>query len=211
MIKAVVFDVGGVLSRFGARGEHMVRIANTLGCDTRLAGTQLRGLDIDWMSGKIPTSEFWKTAADLVNAPYADYETKWITTEPRNFELDYYDFAESLRREGYITAIFSNVNPTSETLIRNAGGYRGFHPVVLSPEIGACKPAPAAYRALLQILQLPAEQVLLIDDLAENLRAAEPFGIWTVQAYDPHTTQKRVLIELVQAQNTQEARTRRTP
>ena len=202
MIKAVVFDVGGVLSRFGARGEHLARIANTLGCDTRLVGTQLSGLDIQWMSGKIPTAEFWKTAADLVNAPYGDYETKWITAEPRKFELDYYDFAASLRREGYVTAVFSNVNPTSETLIRNAGGYRGFDPVVLSVDIDACKPDPAAYRALLHILQLPGEQVLLIDDLAENLRAAEAFGIKTVQAYDPHTTMKHVLIELVKSQNT---------
>ena len=56
VIKAVVFDVGGVLSRFGARGKYLARIAHTLGCNTKLAGTQLNGVDNQWMSGKITTT-----------------------------------------------------------------------------------------------------------------------------------------------------------
>jgi putative hydrolase of the HAD superfamily len=202
MIKAVVFDFGGVLSRFGARGDHIQRIANTLGVDTAEVGTKLNALVVQWMSGKIETDAFWKQAAVKVGAPLADYDSKWLSSEPYKYEPEYYDFAASLRHEGYVTAVFSNVNPSSAMMIRSAGGYRGFSPVVLSPEIGACKPDPAAYQALLAELKLHPEEVLLVDDMPENCAAARRFGIKAVQAFDPNTTMKHVLVELVGAQDT---------
>jgi putative hydrolase of the HAD superfamily len=202
MIRAVVFDFGGVLSRFGARGDHVQRIANTLGVDTAEVGTTLNPLVVDWMSGKTPTDAFWKQAAVKVGVTFADYESKWLSSEPYKYEREYYDFAAALRHEGYVTAVFSNVNPSSALMIRSAGGYSGFAPVVLSPEIGACKPDPAAYKALLEILKLPGDEVMLIDDMPENCAAARKFGIHAVQAYDPTTTMKHVLVELVAAQDT---------
>src|SRR4249919_1398959 len=117
MIKAVVFDFGGVLSRYGGRGDNVQRIASTLGCDTSDVGTKLTPLILQWQSGQIETSAFWQQAATTLNLPYADYESKWLSSEPRTYEREYYDFAASLRHEGYVTAVFSNVNPVSAALI----------------------------------------------------------------------------------------------
>src|SRR5439155_17931042 len=52
-----------------------------------------------------------------------------------------------------------------------------FEPVLLSCELGLCKPDPAIYRLLLERVALPGSQLLFVDDRADNLAAAAASGI----------------------------------
>ena len=195
-----MFDFGGVLSRFGVAGDSVKRFSQVLGCDPRLVQPQLGGLIGQWMAGKIATPEFWTEAADLVNAPAADYDTLWRASEPQSYDLDYYNFARSLREQGYKTGIISNVYPSSEEIIRKASGYRDFDPVVLSCVTGFLKPEPAIYAVLLSKLQLPPEEVLMVDDRPLHLKGAEAAGLQSVLAGDPRTTMKQILRHLLMPQ-----------
>jgi len=51
------------------------------------------------------------------------------------------------------------------------------NPVIVSYEVDAMKPDKAFYDALLSQVQIPAEQVLFIDDLPENIEAARKTGM----------------------------------
>src|SRR5664279_6592918 len=149
MIKAVMFDFGGVLSRFGLAGDTSKRVAKVLGCDVPTVDRKLGALIRRWIKAEVTTDEFWDQCAELAGLPVADYDARWVATETRDYEHLYYDFARKLRTEGYITGIFSNINETSENIIRNYGGYRDFSPVILSTETHTAKPEPAFYREVL--------------------------------------------------------------
>jgi putative hydrolase of the HAD superfamily len=57
-----------------------------------------------------------------------------------------------------------------------------FERMFLSHELGARKPEPAAYRAVLAYLQLPPGRVAMVDDRVENIEAAEELGMRGVVA-----------------------------
>ena len=62
---------------------------------------------------------------------------------------------------------------------------RWFHRVFVSSEIGAAKPSPAFFSALLDGLQcLPAEIVMVGDSYANDVRGARAAGLRTIW-YDP--------------------------
>ena len=56
-----------------------------------------------------------------------------------------------------------------------------FDVVVVSCEVGSCKPDPSIYQLCLDRLGEPAAQTLFVDDRAENLQAAESVGLQTLQ------------------------------
>src|SRR5947207_13963166 len=56
-----------------------------------------------------------------------------------------------------------------------------FDVVVVSCEVGSCKPDPSIYQLCLDRLGEPAAQTLVVDDRAENLEAAESVGRQTLQ------------------------------
>jgi len=50
------------------------------------------------------------------------------------------------------------------------------------------KPDPAIYTTMLELMQMPAEELVFVDDTARNLPPAEELGIATVLATDPADT-----------------------
>jgi len=188
MIKAVVFDFGGVLSQFGVLGDSSRRLAKVLGCEPDDVRTKMGPLIGRWLMGQVETADFWRQAAQLVGAPPADYDAKWRAGEITRYDSLYYELARELRRQGIRTGVLSNIGPTSAELVARAGGWRGFDPVVLSCDVGYAKPDPAIYQVLLDRLRLRAEEVLFVDDAPVNLAAAGALGLQTVQAGETAAT-----------------------
>jgi 2-haloacid dehalogenase len=74
--------------------------------------------------------------------------------------------------------ILSNTTWEWITRLRGVEDWEGrFDPIVLSCDVGICKPDPAIYSLLLQRLSLPGERVLFVDDREDNLAAAAALGI----------------------------------
>ena len=73
------------------------------------------------------------------------------------------------------------VSNTSEPHWKSAARFLPFSssldPVIVSYEVGAMKPEPAFYDALLQRSGVPARSILFIDDLAPNIEGAETAGM----------------------------------
>ena len=55
--------------------------------------------------------------------------------------------------------------------------YRIFDPIVLSWEVGASKPQRRIFEVLIETLALPPSEILLIDDVEANIRAARELGL----------------------------------
>jgi putative hydrolase of the HAD superfamily len=71
----------------------------------------------------------------------------------------------------------NDVGRWSEKLRRRFGIEASFEGFVISSTIGARKPDPAAYRALLDRVRVPARQILFVDDREANIAAARTLGI----------------------------------
>ena len=63
-----------------------------------------------------------------------------------------------------------------------------FDTVVISGEVGLRKPDPAIYRLAAGRLGLPPDQIVFVDDLAPNVRAAAAVGMVGVHHTDVDTT-----------------------
>ena len=97
-----------------------------------------------------------------------------------------YDMIRTVRGAGYRTGLLSNSWGCDEYPRADFPGL--FDAVVISGEVGLRKPDPAIYELAVQRLGLPAEQIVFVDDLRPNVRAAVAAGMVGVQHVDVETT-----------------------
>jgi putative hydrolase of the HAD superfamily len=84
---------------------------------------------------------------------------------------------DTMRQEGLRLGILSNFSQELWTLLEQQDLRRRFDAIAVSADIGVMKPDPAAYHAILAMLGLPPEACLFIDDLPDNIAAAQALGL----------------------------------
>ena len=185
MIKAVLFDYGGVLTEAG----RATGIAEALGELYGLDPSEIRSADLHakLIVGEISAAEFF----DELNKRYGEGRThadaELFNAHNQKFItpcLPVYQLAAELRAAGIRTGILSNVYQFSADQVRAAGLYDGFDPVLLSCALHIAKPNPAFYERALEDLGLPANEVLFIDDQMRCM-PPETLGMHTLQATSP--------------------------
>lgn len=90
--------------------------------------------------------------------------------------------AKELRKQGIRTGILSNIFLAAAWLIKLTGGYRGFDPIILSFKEKISKPNAQIYDVAIKRLGVRPEEILFIDNLKENITAAQKSGMKTVLA-----------------------------
>jgi putative hydrolase of the HAD superfamily len=94
-------------------------------------------------------------------------------------------WAQALQRAGVRTGILSNIGDAmAEGLLRKFDWIAGFDHCTWSHALKLAKPEQAIYRHAAEGLGTPPESILFIDDRADNLAAAEKFGMQTIQYLD---------------------------
>ena len=176
-VRAFLFDVGNVLFRF----DHM-RAAAQITNGTQASPQALfqlffeSPLVVDHDEGRISTEEFYARLRREIglNLSYGRFLEVWndIFTEDRQMTA----LAGRLA-ERYPCYLISNTNPAHFEFLRARfpilDQFRGS---VLSYEVGHLKPHPAIYRRALELVGLPAEEILYVDDRADLIEAARALG-----------------------------------
>lgn len=185
MIKAVLFDFGGVLSKGGKRDDIRQIFAKIYAIPARdvqlgpFAGQLLRGL--------ISTTSFFAKVNQQhpgLSPASAELFQKYTDIFAKSDPV--YRLAATLRKQGIKTAILSNVIALSARQLRSRGFYKEFDPIVLSCEEKVMKPDNLAfYKLALHRVSLPAEQILFIDDQPTCLVPARMLGMQTLLAESP--------------------------
>jgi putative hydrolase of the HAD superfamily len=198
-LRGLLVDYGGVLTN--PLSEFIGEWARTDGVDPdRFADLMRRwlGPDVDrnpihdLETGRIDAAEFERLLA-----------VELATGEP--------DPARADRTAGMLTRMFAGmrVEPTMLDVLRaaRAAGLRTgllsnswgldyerdgwdtlFDAVVISGEVGLRKPDPAIYALAAERMALPPEEIVFVDDLRPNVRAAVAAGMVGVQHVDVTTT-----------------------
>jgi putative hydrolase of the HAD superfamily len=183
MIKAVLFDFGGVLTESGKSGFINQTIAGLYSVDPDKLniGKWHQAL----RRGKGNADDLF---AEL-NKKYNQHVTKEMFVERARSQLQpaqvVYDLAARLRAKGIRTGILSNIFAMNAQGLRQQGLYDGFDPIVLSCEEGYAKPDKEFYEIAINKLGINPHEVLFVDDQDKCIGPAEEFGMYTVTAADP--------------------------
>lgn len=180
--QAVVFDWGNVIG-FSDRSV----VVNFL-CDSfHLSESEFESINLKkkqaMKSGKSDT-DFWLEFAQMngIDLPKC-WEEKYtaILRESVGADPNMYDLVEQLKDGGIQVGMLSNIDDRYVKLIRGFGFYEPFEPCLLSCEIGVEKPDLKAYELLIKTVNLPASEIVFIDDKKENVEAAKKMGIDALQ------------------------------
>ena len=188
MIKAVLFDYGGVMSDGGRGVELTDRLAANLNITPEQA---LEILSIGWTeysSGRISEDELWKLMEKAYGSAIPPEKrniwNSWDIMKPKPEMVAY---VEKLRADGLRVGLLSNVVPYTMDQIRAHGGYDTFDFTVLSAEVGFGKPELKIYQLALDNLpDVKAEEVIFVDDQERFLVPAQKLGMQTVLASTPN-------------------------
>jgi FMN phosphatase YigB (HAD superfamily) len=184
MIKAVLFDFGGVLTEGGKLGSIRGMFALAYGVEPQ--DLQLDGSVQAAFKGTISDQEF-VDAINRINPQYPSTSIAVLVENADFFERceQVYALASQLRAIGIATGIFSNVFTMSAEVLLREGFYEGFAPLVLSCEHRMMKPEKPFYEYAVRELGLRPAEILFIDDKDDFLAPARDLGMYTICADSP--------------------------
>jgi len=178
MIKAVIFDAGGVLHRSGRAVS--ADLMKELGISQETFDDIWR-TDIPLLgSGKIDEVEFWKRVQEKHGTRVVSPEENLLG---RAFTADLYphpevlELAKELKKLGLKISVLSDSIEPHARAVRAAGLYEPFDQVFLSHEIGLRKPKPETFQYALQQLGVEPDEVVFVDNDPKNVEGAIAVGI----------------------------------
>jgi HAD superfamily hydrolase (TIGR01509 family) len=177
--QAIVFDFGGVMTGEPNREAVITFIQESFHFSSGEFETANQEKRQAVKQGKTD-EEFWISYAKDkgIKLPWNWVESfKLVMKDAIGINPKMYVLVEELREQQIPIALLSNIDERLSKLIGDFGFYKPFDPCLLSWEIGIEKPNPKAYEFLLTKLNLPAQEVLFIDDRPENIASAIELGM----------------------------------
>ncbi len=180
MIKAVIFDFGGVLMKTGdpaGRREWESRLGLQPGDLERVVHGRRSWLEAQ--QGKMTPAQYWQDVVNFLGISAAALpQLQHDYFRDDRLDQDLMALIGSLRKAGYKVGLLSNDVPTLEHKLRGELGiYEAFDRVIISALIGVMKPDPRAYEAIVTALGVSASESVFIDDNAANIDGARKFGM----------------------------------
>lgn len=183
MIKAVVFDVGGVLLDWNPRYLYAEMFG---GDDEAMERFLAEVCSPSWNLSLDAGKPFAQGVAELCarfpdQSPLiAAYDLCWENMVQGAID-ETVALARKLKADGYPLYALTNFSCEKMALVRpRYDFFTLFEAMVVSGEIGIVKPDRAIYRHLLEQFDLNAEETVFIDDSAINIAGARAAGLHTI-------------------------------
>lgn len=180
-IKAVIWDIGGVIGRtedrapraqlaadLGVSYEYLVRL---IFGGERGARAQLGEITVDELF------QFVREELKLAPGEFMDLYDRFFAGDRVDYEL--VDYIRSLRPT-YKIGIISNAWGDLRQMLDQWGITDAFDEIIGSGDEGVLKPDPRIFEIALERLGLKPEEIIFLDDFIENVEAAKKLGIHAV-------------------------------
>ncbi len=180
MIKAVIFDIGGVTIK-----DPMAYIYRAVEREFKVSSAKVvkfydNELGSLVSTNKISTKEFWTRLAKELNIVDATaLENVWMDTLKKYGVLDQgvIKLIKSLKQKGYKVSTISNTFKPPEKFHIKFGHYKFFDHVFLSNRLKMRKPEAMIYRYAIKKLNVKPSECVFIDDRLENVQGARRVGM----------------------------------
>ena len=193
MIKAVFFDMGGVIVRteFQAPREHL---AERLGVEYNelvklvFESETARKVSI----GLLSEEEQWAAVIRKLNLPESEIQA--IRTEFFGgdvVDLELLDFIRSLRKK-FKVGLISNATLGLRPWIISKKFEDVFDAMIISAEVGVEKPDARIYQMALEKLGVAARESVFLDDFLENVKGAQAVGMQAIHFVQPQQALKEL-------------------
>lgn len=193
-IKAVIWDMGGVLLRTEDHASR-IHIAQKYGVTLAEVETQVFGSESATLAtvGKISEPDHWRNIGSALGIPadqLAEFQTQFWGGDKLDVEL--VNFIRDLKKN-YRTALLSNAWSGARDVLTTAKPcIDAFDIVVFSCEVHLAKPDPAIYHKVLELTGVIAEEAIFVDDVQQNIDAANAVGIHGVR----FTTAQQAMLDV---------------
>jgi epoxide hydrolase-like predicted phosphatase len=185
-IRAVIFDLGGVLVRTEDRTPR-TQLADRLG----LTYNELSALIFDSpsahqaMKGEITAAEHWEAAQEALGIPQDEIEKmKLDFWGGDTLDENLVNYLRDLRPQ-YKTALLSNAWDDLRQMIEEEWKIDdAFDEIIISAEVGLVKPDASIYQRMIADLDIVPAEAVFVDDFPENVAGARSQGLHAVQFND---------------------------
>jgi len=186
MIRAVIFDMGGVLLR-SEDNQPRQQLASWLGISTEELLHQVFGGESAQRAtvGEISEQQHWRNVQahfGLNDAQMVEFQRLFWAGDRVDGKL--LQFIDGLRPQ-LRTALLSNAWDSARTVLNQRyGALYVFDEVIFSAEVHLAKPDPAIYQLILGRLGMQPQETVFVDDFVENIEAAKQLGIHAIRFFN---------------------------
>jgi len=192
MIKAILFDLGGVLFTDGTK-QFIAYLHDELGVDAQQSSNLLSGqLGSQYREGKIGRNKFWETFKQELDltASEDELEQNWISGYRLNEATK--SLIQELSRRYDVYYLSDNVQERIDVVESKYHFLNLFKDGIFSHVVGVRKPNPRIYKLALEKVDAEPSEVVFIDDKASALEPARELGMKTILFEDAETVRQKL-------------------
>ena len=182
MIKAIIFDMGGVLLLNDINAVYE-RLAKNLKIEPKLLLDLIRQNRSKFMSGEYSAEGFAKLIKDKfqLENDVAEIINIWKESFEGLMELnnELFNLITKLKQD-YKIAMLTDAPQLHSIINKKKCLYESFEPCIISCEVGLVKPAREIYELVLKELKCEPSECLFIDDNEANIETAKDMGFHTI-------------------------------
>lgn len=181
MIKAVLFDFGGVLAEEGFR-EGLMAVGKEKGFDPDHFFNMLSELvyQTGYVTGSADEHAYWNAVREKTGLTGEDKKLREEVLMRLKLRPKMMEVVKKIKSSGFIVAILSDQTNWLDDLNQRTPFYQHFDHVFNSFYLKKTKRDPSLFRDICAQLDLRPEQVLFVDDSPENIKRAAGEGLRTI-------------------------------
>ncbi len=195
-IKAIIFDIGGVLIRTEDR-SHRNNLEKRLGLEPGESEILVFNGEMGRKAqhGEISSAELYgwiQQHLGLDDAGIAQFRHEFWAGD--QLDTDLVEFIKSLR-EKYTVCVISNFMDALPAMLKTEyPAADAFHFTVVSAHVGIMKPDPRIFEYTIKLLNLRPEETVFIDDFQHNIDGCRAVGMHGIH-FKPQENLKQKLKE----------------
>jgi len=180
MIKAIVFDWGGVLIDHPV-AEMNLYCAQKLHVDIKLLMQTFLKYKTSYQKALITEDEVWDKICNEIGGEKPTVRSLCREALQASYspKKEMFDLARNLKNNGYKTGLLSNTEIPMMGFFKEQK-YDMFDVTVFSCAEGTVKPEQKIYEILLNRLEVDASEAVFIDDIQEFINGAQNIGMKTI-------------------------------